>query len=87
VSEIDDAAWDFIAPIPHEIRADWDAKWGPKLAGFPLNLMFIGTRKPKNGSEPSQMISSVYDFDLRTFSEDPSKQHMTSRSRANSGKR
>ena len=46
MSEIDETLTDFIACIPQEIQADWDAKYAPLLAGFPLNLMFIRIRKP-----------------------------------------
>ena len=52
MSERDENLSDFIACIPHEIQADWDAKYAPLLAGFPLNLMFIRIRKPKNGAIP-----------------------------------
>ena len=38
MSEKDDNWMDFLASIPHEIQADWDAKYAPLLAGFPLNL-------------------------------------------------
>ena len=84
MSEKDDNRMDFIACIPHEIQADWDAKYAPLLAGFPLNLMFIGTRKPKNGKGPIQSVSSLYEFDLSTFRESSDKRQMTYRSPANS---
>jgi hypothetical protein len=84
MSERDENLSDFIACIPHEIQADWDAKYAPLLAGFPLNLMFIRTRKRKNGEEPPQILSSVYQFDLTTLREDPDKREMTYRSPANS---
>ena len=75
---------DFIACIPHEIQADWDPKYAPLLAGFPLNLMFIRIRKPKNGEGPFQTVSSLYEFDLSTFRQDPDKRQMTYRRSANS---
>jgi hypothetical protein len=31
---------DFVACVPHQIEADWDEKWGPLLAGFPVNIMY-----------------------------------------------
>ena len=34
---------DFIACVPHQIEADWDEKWGPLLAGFPLNMVYAQT--------------------------------------------
>jgi hypothetical protein len=84
MSEKDENLSDFIACIPHEIQADWDAKYAPLLAGFPLNLMFIRIRKPKNGEGPLQIVSSLYEFDLGTFRESPDKRQMTYRSPANS---
>ena len=84
MSEKDDNRMDFIACIPHEIQADWDPKYAPLLAGFPLNLMFIRIRKPKNGEGPIQSDSSLYEFDLSTFRESPDKRQMTYRSPANS---
>ena len=80
MSEIDENRMDFIACIPHEIQADWDPKYAPLLAGFPLNLMFI--RKPKSSEQ--QIFSSLYEFDLGTFRDSPDKQRMTYRSPANS---
>jgi hypothetical protein len=82
MSEKDDNRMDFIACIPHEIQADWDAKYAPLLAGFPLNLMF--TRKLKNAEGPIQIVSSLYEFDFSTFRESPDKRQMTYRSPANS---
>ena len=78
---------DFIARIPHEIQADWDTTYAPLLAGFPLDLVFTGIRKPKNGGELVQIVSSVYKFELGTFRESPDKRQMTYRSSANSGYR
>jgi hypothetical protein len=80
MSEKDENRMDFIACIPHEIQADWDPKYAPLLAGFPLNLMFI--RKPKNSEQ--QIFSSLYEFDLGTFRDSPDKRQMTYRSPANS---
>ncbi len=84
MSKIDERCADFIACIPHQIQADWDAKYAPLLAGFPLNLMFIRIRKPKNGEGALQTVSSLYEFDFSTFRESPDKRQMTYRSPANS---
>src|ERR1700681_567705 len=84
MSEKDDNRMDFIACIPHEIQADWDRKYAPLLAGFPLNLMFIRIRKPKNGEGPLQIVSSLYEFDLSTFRDSPDKRAIIYRSPANS---
>ena len=83
MTESDTNRMDFIACIPHEIQADWDAKYAPLLAGFPLDLVFTGIRKPKNGGESVQIVSSVYKFELGTFRESSDKRQMTYRSPAN----
>ena len=59
MSERDENLTDFIACVPHEIQADSDVKYGPLLVGFPLGLVLTGTRKPKNGDESVQIVSSV----------------------------
>ena len=84
MSERDERPLDFIAYIPHKIQADWDRKYAPRLAGFPLNVMFSRIRKPKKAGEPLQIASSLYQFDLGTFREGPHKRQMTYRSPANS---
>jgi hypothetical protein len=83
MSEKDDNRMEFFACIPHEIQAEWDAKYAPLLAGFPWNLMFIRIRKPKNGEGSLQIVSSLYEFDLSTFRESRDKRQMTYRSPAN----
>ncbi len=37
----------FIACIPHQIEASWDGEWGPRVAGFPLNIVYMLVRKSK----------------------------------------
>ncbi len=32
----------FLACVPHEIDSSWDDEWGPRLAGFPLNIAYAG---------------------------------------------
>jgi len=53
------------------------------LAGFPLDLVFTGTLNSKNGDEPLQIVSSMYEFDFATFYEDTEKRQMSYRSRSN----
>jgi len=59
----------FVAFIPHRIEADWDEKWGPRLEGFPLNILFSGF---KNGAQAAEQLLSevLYWPDLATFHED-----------------
>ena len=68
---------DFIACIPHEIEADWHEKWGPLLAGFPVNIMYA----QKAESDQSKMlgITVCYEPDLATFRETKKTRTMTYR--------
>ena len=36
---------DFIACVPHQIEDEWHEKWGPLLAGFPVNIMYACVRE------------------------------------------
>jgi len=31
---------DFLACIPHAIQSHWDNVWAPRLAGFPVNIVY-----------------------------------------------
>jgi hypothetical protein len=59
----------FIAPIPQQIEASWHETWGPKLAGFPLNIAYVKGLNHKAPSK-SQLESVVYWLDLSTYRED-----------------
>jgi hypothetical protein len=59
VSKSSDAI-NFIACIPQEIDPSWHPEWGPKLAGFPLNLLYARTRNSDTGSN---LESVIYWFD------------------------
>lgn len=50
---------DFVVNIPQRIESDWDDKYGPWLAGFPLNLLYTGLRVTDGGG---QVFSSCYWF-------------------------
>lgn len=63
---------DFIAPIPHQIEADWHEKWGPLLVGFPLNVMYAHVHEPT-------IVAARYEPDLATFSESDAVREMTYR--------
>ena len=78
-----DSDCDFIACIPRVIRADWDDKFAPLLAGFPVNLVFTKICQPRNTNEPPQFDASCYQFDPCTFHENAEKRQMSYHSRAN----
>jgi hypothetical protein len=57
-------ATDFIAFIPHQIDPSWHEEWGPKLAGFPLNL---GYARARNSDAGSNLESLIYWLDPGTY--------------------
>jgi hypothetical protein len=46
----------FIAFIPQQIHPSWHEEWGPKLAGFPLNIAYARARKSDAGSNPESVV-------------------------------
>ena len=66
---------DFIACVPHKIEADWDEKWGPLLAGFPVNIVYAQTAE----SDQNKIIgvTACYEPDLATFRETKKSRTMT----------
>ena len=58
---------DFIACVPQQIEAEWHEKWGPPLAGFPLNIVYAQTAE----SDQNEIIgiTACYEPDLATFRE------------------
>jgi hypothetical protein len=79
MSKNDFSNGDFIAFVPHQIEADWDGKWGPLLAGVPVNIMYACVQKVE--SEQSKMlgITACYEPDLATFRETKMTRTMTYR--------
>ncbi|MGB8789445.1 MAG: hypothetical protein WA755_13580 [Candidatus Acidiferrales bacterium] len=65
----------FLACVPHQIEASWDAEWAPKLVGFPLNIAYIRGLKRKVASK-SQLATVLYWFDRATYSEDSERRGM-----------
>ena len=59
----------FIACVPQKIEADWDKKWGPLLAGFPLNIVYTFVPRESKYSEMLAIITACYEPDLATFRE------------------
>jgi hypothetical protein len=71
-----DYAWRIELPIP--IEADWHPKWGPLLAGFPLELVYSGRPLQANGHLKPRR--SRYCLDVGSFLEDGAKTEIRYRS-------
>src|ERR1700745_3298057 len=70
---------DFIACVPHRIEADWDEKWGPLLAGFPINIMYACFQRAESDQSKMLGITASYEPDLATFRETKKSRTMTYR--------
>ena len=68
---------DFIACIPHEIEADWHEKWGPLLAGFPVNIMYACVQRAESDQTKMLGITACYEPDLATFRETEKTRELT----------
>jgi hypothetical protein len=65
---------DFLAFIPHIIKADWDSVYAPRLAGFPVNLVYAVR------IEGVGLAYAAYVFDPETFVENECSRQMRYRS-------
>jgi hypothetical protein len=70
---------DFIGCVPQQIQADWDEKWGPLLAGLPLNIMYACVQKTESDQSKMLGITACYEPDLATFRETTKTRTMTYR--------
>ena len=77
MSENEFSNGDFIACVPHRIEADWDEKWGPLLAGFPLNIVYTFVPRESKHSEILAIIIARYEPDLVTFRETKKTRELT----------
>ena len=68
---------DFIACVPHQIEADWDKKWGPLLAGFPLNIVYACVQKAESDQSKMLGITACYEPALGTFRETKKTRELT----------
>ncbi len=68
---------DFIACVPHQIEADWDEKWGPLLAGLPLNIMYASVQRAESDQSKMVGITACYEPDLATFRETKKNRELT----------
>ena len=69
--------FDFIACVPQKIKADWDEKWGPLLAGFPVNIMYACVQKAESDQSKMLGITACYEPDLATFRETKKTRELT----------
>ena len=53
----------FLACIPHAIEPHWDNVWAPRLAGFPVNIVYAAR------IEGVGLAEATYVFDPGTFIE------------------
>ena len=65
---------DFLVFIPHAIEPDWDNVWAPRLAGFPVNIVYAAR------IEGVDLAQATYVFDPGTFVEGAQSRQMRYRS-------
>ena len=51
----------FLACIPHAIEPHWDNVWAPRMAGFPINIVYAAR------IEGIGLVQARYVFDPSTF--------------------
>jgi hypothetical protein len=68
---------DFIACVPQQIEAGWHEKWGPLLAGFPLNIMYACVQRAESDQSKMLGITACYEPDLATFRETKKTRELT----------
>ena len=67
----------FIACVPQKIEADWDEKWGPLLAGLPLNIMYACVQRAESDQSKMLGITACYEPALGTFRETKKTRELT----------
>jgi len=65
---------DCLAFVPHAIEAHWDNVYAPRLAGFPVNIVYAAR------SEGAGPAYATYVFDPETFVENECSRQMRYRS-------
>ncbi len=65
----------FLACVPHQIDASLDAEWGPRLAGFPVNIAYTRGLNHEAPSK-SQLEQVLYWFHSGTYIEDSEHREM-----------
>jgi len=61
-------------PIP--IEPEWDEKYAPVMAGFPVQLVYIGVRPRKDETGKPIAVKSRYSFDPGSFIQDDARKQM-----------
>jgi hypothetical protein len=61
---------DFLAFIPHAIEPHWDNIWAPRLAGFPVNIVYAAR------IEGGALAQATYVFVPSTFVQDERSRQM-----------
>jgi hypothetical protein len=61
---------DFLACIPQVIETHWDNVWAPRLAGFPVNIVYA------KKIEGAGLDHATYVFDPETFVESQQSRQM-----------
>ena len=72
------ASPDFLAFIPHAIEPHWDSVWAPRLAGFPVNIVYAAR------IEGVGLAQATYVFDPATLVESQQSRQMRYRSTVDS---
>ncbi len=67
--------------LPYQIEADWDKKYAPVLAGFPVELVYVGVRPRKDRSRKPIIVRARYVFHPGSFLEASKSKRMHYRSR------
>lgn len=62
--------------LPLMIEPEWDDRWGPLLAGFPLELVYSSEGLSGNNKGTSTVRKARYLLDLGTFFEDQARKQM-----------
>ena len=62
--------------LPSQIQPFWDEKYSPVLAGFPVQLVYIGVRSRNDETGKPIVVKAHYSFDPGSFFEDGSKKEM-----------
>jgi hypothetical protein len=62
--------------MPQPIRADWGGEYAEALAGFPVQLVYIGVRLRKDGTHRPIIVKARYFFDPESFRKNELKKEM-----------
>lgn len=66
--------------LPCPIQPFWDEKYSPVLAGFPVQLVYVGVRARNDESRKPIVVKAYYNFDPGSYFENATKRQMKYRS-------